>query len=799
MKINRIIAALLAVCMLSGVPVFAQEGETQTSLPEEQALETVQTDAPATGWQTADGGLYYYLSDGSLAHDMWIGGGEWKYYVDGTGRALEGLQTVDGDTYYFKAFPWCNVQYGWQTVNGQAMYFDEQAGALRTDAAPPAEQAKNGWQKENGGLYYYIDGKPLTESWIGGGEWKYYVDANGRALEGLQTVGGDTYYFKAFPWCNVQYGWQTVNGTKMYFDEQTGALRTDVTSPAEQAKNGWQKENGGLYYYVDGKPLTESWIGGGEWKYYVDGTGRALEGLQTVGSDTYYFKAFPWCNVQYGWQTVNGQAMYFDEETGALRTDQTPPAEETKNGWQTEDGGLYYYINGKLLTESWIGGGAWKYYVDGSGRAVEGLQTIEGKTYYFKPYPWCNVQYGKQTVDGKELFFDETTGALVTDPSGTGEGGQPASGEGWRDKNGGLYYYTADGVLATNRWIGSGEWKYYVDDTGRALEGFHRIDGETYYFKPYPWCTVQYGWQAVNGGLYYLGDDGVLRRGQWIGEGAWKYYVDGTGRALEGLREINGKTYYFKEFPWCNLQYGTQIVNGKTMIFDDTTGALISSTARPSPTGYLEEGIDVSEYQMTIDWNQVATSGIDYAIIRILSYRGGTLHIDPYFERNVEGARNAGLKVGVYYYTYATSEAEVIEELALVRDELAKVEKTGFRFDYPIYVDIEGNTYTNTLTTQRRTELVLYAQAILYQLGYYGGLYTYKNYALNSLDMNQLRDFDLWLAEYTDNDRPSYPGPYMAWQYTSSGTMPGISGKVDKNYCYKDYASIIKQGKYNHY
>ena len=564
----------------------------------------------------------------------------------------------------------------------------------------------------------------------------------------------------------------------------TICLLGSATAFAEGTE-GWQTvENGFYYQYADGTTAKNTWIGAGEWRYYVDATGRALEGLQDVNGQTYYFKPYPWCNVQYEWQTINGGFYYFGDD-------------------------------GVLRKSCWIGGGEWKYYVDETGRALEGLRTVDGKTYYFKPYPWCNVQYGKQIVDGQELTFDET-GALVSGstPSVPDTSIKPEPSPAplpelfdfWRDENGGLYYYEK-GALVRNSWIGTGEWRYYVDHNGRAVEGFQRINNETYYFKPYPMCNMQYDWQSINGALYYFGTDGKLARSSWIGFGEWKYYVDGTGRAVEGLQTIQGKTYYFKEFPWCNVQYGQQVVNGTTMNFDTTTGARIEpgsnnkpSTSTPTPpvnTGFLEHGIDVSEYQGIIDWNQVAQSGVDYAIIRAISFRGGTMHIDPYFVQNVYGARQAGLKIGAYHYTYAIDEGEVVEEITMLTEALAMVEANGVRFDYPIYVDIESNTYTNSLTTQRRTDLMIYAQTLLRQKGYYGALYTFTNYAKNQLDMARLQDYDLWIADY--NSRPGYTGLYNAWQYTSRGQVPGIAGNVDRNYCYKDYATLIRNGGYNHY
>ena len=232
---------------------------------------------------------------------------------------------------------------------------------------------------------------------------------------------------------------------------------------------------------------------------------------------------------------------------------------------------------------------------------------------------------------------------------------------------------------------------------------------------------------------------------------------------------------------------------------DDIFYGLIQSTeahifigTMVSSFHHSEEGIDVSQYQGLINWPAVAASGKKFAMIRAL---GNGVSVDPFFYQNVRGAKNAGLKVGVYYYTYAINEAEVRGEIEIVRNAMALLEKEGYRFDYPIAVDIESNKYVNKLSTADRTHLVNYACTILYQLGYYPVVYTFTNYAINSLYMNQLASYDLWLADYR-----GYMGhPAHMWQYSSKGSVSGISGSCDLNISYKDYGTIIRTGKYNHF
>lgn len=202
--------------------------------------------------------------------------------------------------------------------------------------------------------------------------------------------------------------------------------------------------------------------------------------------------------------------------------------------------------------------------------------------------------------------------------------------------------------------------------------------------------------------------------------------------------------------------------------------------------------IDVSRYQGLIDWAQVAAAGYKGAMLktvstnRKLSKRADGLYIDPTFETNYRNARAAGLDVGVYYYTYATSEAMADAELALLRQAVY-----GKEFSLPICVDVEENKLKQ-LSTLDLSNLTAYALEQVEKMGFYAQLYTYTGYKYE-LDMARLSSrWDVWLADYTGKT-PNVTFNYNAHQHTSKGTVPGITGNVDLNVTTLNYPKIIRK------
>lgn len=192
-------------------------------------------------------------------------------------------------------------------------------------------------------------------------------------------------------------------------------------------------------------------------------------------------------------------------------------------------------------------------------------------------------------------------------------------------------------------------------------------------------------------------------------------------------------------------------------------------------------GVDVSFYQQDIDWQAVAADGIDFAIIR-LGYRGyteGGLMMDERFETNVQGALDAGLEVGVYFFSQAITPEEAEAEAAFVLHAIEDYEITG-----PIAFDWEPitsgqNARTDGMTGEVLTQCAKAFCAQVAQGGYEPAVYFNQDLGYLHYDLRELTDYTLWLAEY--DQKPDFYYHFDLWQYTHTGTVAGIEGNVDLN------------------
>lgn len=197
------------------------------------------------------------------------------------------------------------------------------------------------------------------------------------------------------------------------------------------------------------------------------------------------------------------------------------------------------------------------------------------------------------------------------------------------------------------------------------------------------------------------------------------------------------------------------------------------------------KGIDVSSYQEKIDWNLVAQDGVEFAIIRV-GLRGwgseGTLKEDTQFKANIEGAIAAGVKVGVYFFSQATTEAEVDEEVQFVLDRIAP-----YKIDCPVVMDVEkvsdSRARMNKLTPEERTALALRFCQAIENAGYQPMLYHNTEMGALMLDIAAFEEYDKWYASYSD--KMFYPYAYKIWQYSDKGRVKGISTDVDMNICFE--------------
>ncbi len=239
-----------------------------------------------------------------------------------------------------------------------------------------------------------------------------------------------------------------------------------------------------------------------------------------------------------------------------------------------------------------------------------------------------------------------------------------------------------------------------------------------------------------------------------------------------GWQTINGAVKYFDING--NAVTGEQVIQGVKYNFaSDGTLTMGSGTM----------GIDVSRWNGNIDWNAVKNSGVSYVIIRC-GYRGssqGTLIVDPMFQNNIRGATDAGLKVGVYFFTQAIDKVEAVEEASMVLDLIK-----NYRISYPVFLDVESSGgRADGISKETRTEVCKTFCQTIQNGGYTAGIYANKTWLTEKIDPGQLGAYKIWLAQYASV--PTYTGRYDMWQYMSTGKVSGITGNVDLNLSYLGY------------
>lgn len=189
-------------------------------------------------------------------------------------------------------------------------------------------------------------------------------------------------------------------------------------------------------------------------------------------------------------------------------------------------------------------------------------------------------------------------------------------------------------------------------------------------------------------------------------------------------------------------------------------------------------GIDISNFQGTIDWETLGKTKIDFAMLR-LGYRGysqGGLMLDDSFETNAQAAEEQGIPIGIYFFSQAVSYEEGVEEAEFV---LANLE--GINITYPIVIDTEKmeveEARANDISNEKRTDAIVGFCETIKAAGYTPMIYANRNWYAQNLDMDRLGEYQLWLAQYANV--PDFPYKFTGWQYTSEGSVPGVPGDVD--------------------
>ena len=204
---------------------------------------------------------------------------------------------------------------------------------------------------------------------------------------------------------------------------------------------------------------------------------------------------------------------------------------------------------------------------------------------------------------------------------------------------------------------------------------------------------------------------------------------------------------------------------------------------------HVSTGVDVSYFQGDIDWPAVAADGVDFAFVR-LGYRGyskGALYEDAMAAANLDGAAAAGLKVGAYVFSQATSEEEAVAEA-----ELALSVLDGRQLQLPVAFDMEEifneTARTDDLSREQATDYALAFCRRIEEAGYRPMIYGNIAWLSARLDRSRLKEIPVWLAQY--HYRPLYPYDFVCWQYTDSAAVDGIAGGADLKLCF-DLESLL--------
>lgn len=198
------------------------------------------------------------------------------------------------------------------------------------------------------------------------------------------------------------------------------------------------------------------------------------------------------------------------------------------------------------------------------------------------------------------------------------------------------------------------------------------------------------------------------------------------------------------------------------------------------------KGIDISNHQGNVDFNRVKNNGINFAIIRS---SWGWFHEDNMFRTYVKGCESVGLPYGLYHYSYATN----LEQAKIEVDNFINLAKSC-NPTYPLIIDMEDadswKARNGNPSNDMYVQICEYFCKKVEEAGYYAMIYANLDWLNNKINDSRLDRFDKWVAQWSNTCQ--YNKQYGIWQYTDNGVVDGINGRVDMNYSYKDYPTIIK-------
>lgn len=302
------------------------------------------------------------------------------------------------------------------------------------------------------------------------------------------------------------------------------------------------------------------------------------------------------------------------------------------------------------------------------------------------------------------------------------------------------------------------------------------VQGNT--FSVYGTVTSDYTITAVTCSV--RSSNGTLQFTKTVNPGTSSYNINNLDRYMT-FSQLTAGTYVYRIV-------ASDTYNTSKVLLERTF--TVTAPTPPDP-GYGEvnwDVIDLSVWNEINSWDEIADS-VDGVILRI-GYRATVskgIGADKKFVDNYQNAKAQGIPVGCYFFSAALTVSEAVEEAEYVLEVL---EENDCVLNMPVYFDMETEDQV-ALSASAATAIARAFCEKIESGGYYSGIYCNKFFARDELNADQLSDYHFWIAQYAS--ACTYDGPYGMWQYSETGSVPGIKGNVDLNYCYYDYPKIIKE------
>ena len=592
----------------------------------------------------------------------------------------------------------------------------------------PKESTYTGLVYENGNTFYHVNGKALLSQWKwANGRW-YYFDDEGKMMTSGMTPDG---YLVDAQGKIANPGWLNANGTWYYALEEGKAFRGD-----------WKKINGTWYaFHADGRMYAGEWSG----NYFLKADGEMADNE---------------------WVFDKNYNSWFYIKPGGIYA---------RNEWK----GDYYLKGGGYMAKSeFIYDSKYQatYYLDASGKYVrDQWKEIDGKWYHFRKYgemdtsKWVGSYYVKSdgAMAASELVYDPTyNSSFYFDKDGNYLSKQ------WKEVDGERYYFKDGGYMAKNEWVDS----YFIKGNGRMAKNKMQYDqstGSSYYFKEDGTYAKNY-WAKVGGYWYYFKSNGKVARKEWIDN---KYYVLDNGKMATGTHIIDHYQYVFdgsgNVLSKKAVDIGWVEKDGKRYFYNGASQRLGDETTK--------KVMDISEHQGHIsNWEGIIKDNdIDAVIVRI-GYSGAE---DKHLAHNISELNRLGVPYGIYLYTYASTEADGVED---AEQTINLIKKYNIKPTYPIYFDLEDWRYTNgekSAPTDTATWVKIWKayRDTMAKAGYTNvRIYSYQYLLQNRLNNPEILKYVDWVAAYTPQltYQLPYSQPSWGWQYTDKEYVTGL-GNVD--------------------